>query len=292
MDRRLRFACLTLLLFALPVHTRAADEVPPQVDADTGVEIEWNSINSSATFDLKDGSVDNQMSLNGQITFPAQRRYAAYIIELTQITDAAGESVMRSKPTRWSGRSEGYNVNRIMAPADGSGAQGIGVDLSRLVTDTSRVAKIRGVIYLLEVTGTHETDILLAPSATMTPLAPGIKVRVDHIEKQDPNSFLNVAYQYVREGNLSIDALDRPPFLYAITGLDAQSKPVPLRAPPYNYVTGNGTGMVRFYPTDEKSAPIQMRIILATETTERRVSFELDVAKLTKDADAPPVKPR
>lgn len=238
-----------------------------------GVTLQWTNLNATLSVDLRTGAVQRNLSLSGQLQFPPNRSYAAYIVEPESVTGADGHKLMEARPSRWSTRSTNPPIQRLqMGPGQG-GTQGVSISLNNLRGQPSAIRSIRGTVHLLEVTAQREVDMPLEPGEQWIEIAEGVKVRVEKVLKQSQN--FTVQYEFSGTDPQAMMALDSPPFVMMGLPLDAEGKPLPLRSPPYHYNSGTNRATVRFYMSSEKAEPSRLRLVLATGTTERELEFDL-----------------
>jgi hypothetical protein len=252
-----------------------------------GVTLQWTNLNATLSVDLRTGAVQRNLSLSGQLQFPADRSYAAYIVQPESVTDASGRKLMEAKPSRWSTRSSSPPIQRLqMGPGQG-GTQGVSLSLNNLRGQPSAIRSIRGSIHLLQVTAQREVDLPLEPGEQWTDIAEGVKVRVEKVQKQSQN--FTVQYEFSGTDPQAMMELDSSPFVMMGLPLDAEGKPLPLRSPPYHYNSGSNRATVRFYMSSEKAEPKQLRLVLATETAERELEFDLtDLPDWTRGGEDKP----
>lgn len=278
----LRVASLSLflLLGCWTASARAADEQPnPPIEAH-GVTLTWRSLNMSYNVDLRSGASQRQVSLQGQLQFPPDRRYAAFIVEPTEVIDTKGRHLMQQRNNRWSGHTRNWPVHRIRHHGDQSVTQGLSLSLSDLMHPQATIDTVRGKVYLLEVTEEKPVDIPLSDGAAWTDIRDGLKVRFAQREKQ--SSYHNIHIEYTGNQSDALTTLGQTPFVFTARAVDAAGDLIPLRSPAYMYNSGGHRGAVRLYPKDKDATIDRLRLILATTTIERQIDFELtDLAART-----------
>lgn len=275
------------MVVTMAAIARGAADADDGAATDYGVQINWVAVNSSINIDLESGNTSRQMSLSGQLQFPINRTFAGYAIRLTDVSDAAGRSMIdhdANHPGHDPDRPPSYN--RIQQNVGQGAMQGINVSLSNLHGRVASIASIRGVVDLLEVTAKHEVDVPLVENGAWTPVIDDIKIRIIKIDKR--NNFLNIDYASSATDPQSLNDINKLPLLLTCIPMDAPGKPTAIQSTPYFYNSNATHGSIRFYLGAPNADPKLIHLVLATKTTPRRIDFHVhDLLKPDK-----PKKPK
>ncbi|QNN23843.1 hypothetical protein HED60_16730 [Planctomycetales bacterium ZRK34] len=278
----LTIALVGWMIFCWSPRARAENEIFES----HGVTLKWASLNASLNIDLRTGAVQRNLSLSGQLQFPSDRTFAAYIIEPKSVTDVEGHKLLPPRAGRWSTSSSHPPIQRLQMGPGRGGTQGVSLSLNNLKGQPAAIRSIRGVIHLLEVTGRREVEIPLESDDQWTDVADDVKVRIKKVQKQSQN--YTVQYEFSGADPKAMTELDSPPFVMMGLPLDSDGNTMPLRSSPYHYVSGSNLATVRFYMTDPAAKPAKLQLVLATETTERELEFDLADLPDWTAADNPP----
>lgn len=240
-------------------------------DAD-GYAINWINLTNSADIDVSNGSTTASINLHGQLQIPPDRNPAAYIIEITDVFDFRGKSLMNRKLSRWSGSSQHWPVQRISQHNRNQAQWSLSSNLSGLVGWSTSIDRVTGKVYLLEVEKTKQIDLPLSPGNKFTELAGDVAIKVTKVERQ--SNSLTVRYAIKSPNPQALNDLASPPFFWRQALLDDGGEEIPA-GPSYSNRSSTSEGYLRFYMQNAQAAPKSVRFSLATDANERELKFDL-----------------
>lgn len=257
-------------------------------DAD-GYAINWINLTNSADIDVSNGSTTASINLHGQLQIPPDRNPAAYIIEINDVFDFRGKSLMNRKLSRWSGTSQQWPVQRISQHNRNQSQWSLSSNLSGLVGWSTSIDRVTGTVYLLEVESTKQIDLPLSPGDKFTDLAGDVAIKVTKVERQ--SNSLTVRYAIKSPNPQALNDLASPPFFWRQALLDEAGEEIPA-GPSYSNRSSTSEGYLRFYMQNAQAAPKSVRFSLATDANERKLKFDLRDLRMNPEPKQPAeVKP-
>ncbi len=257
----------------------AAAEIPPT--RKDGYTIEWTNLNWSATVGILAGTSSWQASLSGRVLAAPEKSVVAFIVQVHEAVDSSGKSLLPDDfERRWASERQQQRqqpIIRTMGRRSPEGELGgFTVPLGRSKTTTGKIARIRGTIYLMEVTASKALDLSLGDSRhPWAEAAEGLKFRLDRAEPRGNQMMIYIEHTTEEPAALLGDDLTQPPYLFAAVPLDGLGAEMPVQTAQLMARGQSQVMLTLFSPDAQPIKPAVLRLKMATQVKEHAIDFEL-----------------
>lgn len=254
-----------------------------------GASVRWQSLNRNASVQLDSGQTTHNISLNGQVSFPAGVKVLGVGNEtvLAEALDQDGNSMLQNRGdivNAFKGRVARRNMY-FQAPNMNNGVPMgyANINLNQVNAKPTKIKSITGYC-LAVVAGKTETKVIEAKaSKDFAKLIDNAEVRVDQYQVQNEN-YANVTITIRKPGNTNdgYAGMMQPPVVAKLELVDDQGNASNAQYVNMNYQGGNNNQIMvshqANFQTSEAGALANaktIRITIATQVVEKKIPFEL-----------------
>jgi hypothetical protein len=270
---RIAIAIAGLLAASATLH--AAEPVEKD-----GYTLRWTAVNWQGGVTTRGGQMEWEASLTGRLSAPPGRQVVGYIVQVDEVLDVHGRSLLPTEfEKRWAAprrpRNRENQVQRVLGRRSEGGELGnFTLPLGGGTEPAAKIAKVRGTLYVMEVTRTVELDVPLAGPTTSWREAEGVKVRVENIEQRGQQTAVSLGHTLTEQA-AGGENLAQPPYVYAAVPIDERGREMPVHMASVS-ARGDGQLMVTiFSQTGQPARPASLRLLIAASTEERKITFGL-----------------